>query len=160
MGLLLEKMNRLEILAKSLLTETSVTWTKASGSQRIEILKAAGVAIPETLTEKHTQWCRNLTLREKCALMNEILDNPNGDKAMAYRDFRRGNNDAKIITSETLPFSEACAKWGEARAASAIWETIHPGRRADISSKKWTLRPELDRNEIDAFCDALKALKV
>lgn len=98
-------------------------------------------------------------MREKCAMMDEILDHPESDAAKAYREFRQGNQDARIFTRETLSFADACAAWGEMRAVAAIWDELHPDRRSEISSKRWTLRPELDKSEIDAFCAALQALK-
>lgn len=152
-------MSRISELATSLLSENTVTWSKATGRQRVEILKAAGVALPEVVTETHSTLCRALTLKQTAALLDEVVMNPESDKAKAYRAFRQGDNDAKIMDRETLPFREACQKWGETRAVACVWETIHPDKRAEISGKKWTLRPELDRSEIDALCAALQALK-
>ncbi len=143
----------------SLISEVSTSWTKANGRQRIEILKAAGVTIPATVTETHSTYCRNLTNRDARALLDEIILNPDSDRAKAYREYRQGNEDAKFIETQTLEFSKACSEWGEMRAVSCVWDNLHPDQRNKITAKKWTLRPELDKSEIDALCAALQALK-
>ena len=152
-------MTKLEILANSLTSPASVSYHRANGLQKIEILKQF-TTLPAVVTETKTQSVKSLNKDQKIGLLMAAL-NPAATEGEKMNAAALTSNDesAKVTFSETLGYNDALNSWGALRVAAAIFDGLDAATIEKISTtRKFDLPAELDINAIPAFIEALQAI--